>query len=104
MLPPPRTLAMARKEWIQLTRDPRSMILAFVLPLLLLIFFGYGITWDVNDIRLAVLDHDNTADSRELVDAFVASGYFSVTHRPANLGEAEPLLDGARVLAVLVVP
>ena len=66
---PSRMLAMARKEWIQLKRDPRSMVLAFALPLLLLIFFGYAITWDVNDIRLAVLDQDNTAESRDLVEA-----------------------------------
>ena len=52
---------MARKEAIQLRRDPRSMILAFLLPLLLLLFFGYAITWDVNNIPLAVLDQDGTA-------------------------------------------
>lgn len=74
-----RLLAMARKEWIQLKRDTRSMILAFVLPLFLLLFFGYAITWDVNDIRIAVLDQDRTRESRDLLEAFVSSGYFTVT-------------------------
>ncbi|HEU4334716.1 MAG TPA: ABC transporter permease, partial [Candidatus Eisenbacteria bacterium] len=45
-----RLLAVARKEVIQLRRDPRSLALAFLLPLLLLILFGYAITWDVNEI------------------------------------------------------
>ena len=46
---------MARKEWVQLRRDPRSMVLAFGMPLLMLLFFGYAITWDVDDIPIAVL-------------------------------------------------
>ena len=45
---------MARKEWIQLKRDPRSMILAFVLPTFMLVFFGYAISFDIDDIGLAV--------------------------------------------------
>ena len=53
---PVRLAAVARKEWIQIRRDKRSLILAFVLPLFLLLFFGYAITWDVDDIRIAVLD------------------------------------------------
>ena len=101
---PSRLLAMARKEWIQLTRDPRSMVLAFALPLLLLVFFGYAITWDVNDIRLAVVDQENTTESRELVESFLASGYFSVAERPRTVAEAEALLDRASVLGVLVAP
>ena len=99
-----RLLAVARKEWIQLKRDPRSMILAFLLPLVLLVFFGYAITWDVEDIRLGVLDHERTAESRELVEAFQSSGYFSVVAHPTNDAEAEILLERSQVLGVLVIP
>lgn len=101
---PVRLLAMARKEWIQLRRDPRSMILGFALPLLLLIFFGYAITWDVEDIALGVLDQDRTQASRRLVDALEASGYFSVTWRlqgPDDVGEA---LGRGAVVGVLAIP
>jgi drug efflux transport system permease protein len=99
-----RLWAMARKEWIQLRRDPRSMILAFVLPLFLLLFFGYAITWDVDDIRLSVVDSDHTAASRQLVDAFVSSGYFTVVDRPATEAAAENDLVRARVRGVLDIP
>jgi ABC-2 type transport system permease protein len=99
-----RFWAMARKEWIQLRRDPRSMILAFLLPLFLLLFFGYAITWDINDIRLSVVDRDNTAASRNLVDAFVSSGYFTVVDRPATEAAAEEDLVRGRVLGVLDIP
>src|SRR5687768_3682793 len=74
-----RLLAMARKESIQLVRDPRSLALAFVLPLFMLLFFGYAITWDLRNIKLAVLDRDLSQHSRRLVEAFAASGYFMVT-------------------------
>ncbi len=104
MLDPVRLLAMARKEWIQLKRDPRSMILAFLLPILMLIFFGYAITWDLNDIRLAVVDQERTPRSREMVEAFEASGYFSIVARPDDPRAAEALLDQSRVLGVLVIP
>lgn len=80
------------------------MILAFALPVFLLLFFGYAITWDVKDIRLAVLDEDASQRSRELVDAFEASGYFHVVEHLTGRGRIDERLDRARVAGVLVVP
>jgi len=99
-----RLLAMARKEVIQLVRDPRSLVMAFLLPLLLVLVFGYAITLDVRDIRLGVLDRDATAESRLLVDAFEESGYFSVRRRLDRYGDAERMLIAGKVSAVLVIP
>jgi ABC-2 type transport system permease protein len=104
MLSLTRLLAMSRKEWIQLRRDPRSMILAFALPVFLLLFFGYAISWDVRDIRLAVLDQDATAQSRAFVDAFQASGYFMITERLPGPSAADAQLLEGRATAVLIVP
>lgn len=99
-----RLLAIARKEVIQLRRDPRSLAMAFLMPALLILLFGYAISFDVRDIRLAVLDEDRSARSRELVDAFTGSGYFRVAARLARYGDAGPLLDRGAVRMVLVVP
>ena len=55
-----RLMAMARKEVLHLRRDSRSLLLAFLLPALLVVLFGYAITWDVEDIQTAVLDMDNS--------------------------------------------
>jgi len=99
-----RLLAISRKEWIQLRRDTRSMILAFVLPLFLLLFFGYAITWDVNDIPIAVLDRDATQESRELVEAFVASGYFTVVEHVQQDRDVDESLIIGRVKGVLTIP
>ncbi|OGI47142.1 MAG: hypothetical protein A2151_09465 [Candidatus Muproteobacteria bacterium RBG_16_65_34] len=99
-----RLWAMARKEAIQLRRDTRSLILAFLLPVLLLVIFGYAISWDVRDIRTAVLNQDQSAHARELLDAFRASGYFTFRSDLARAQEIGPLLDGVGVQLVLVIP
>jgi ABC-2 type transport system permease protein len=99
-----RLFAVARKETLQLRRDWRSLVLAFVLPVLLLVLFGYAITWDVNNIPMAVLDHDGTQASRGLVDAFLASHYFTLKERIGRDREADRLLVSGKALLVLVIP
>lgn len=104
ILDPVRLRAVARKEWLQLRRDRRSMILAFVLPLFLLLFFGYAITWDVRDIPVAILDEDRTPESRALVDALVSSGYFSVPEHLESAAAIEERLVGDAVVGALWIP
>lgn len=99
-----RLWAVARKELIQLRRDTRSLILAFLLPVLLVVLFGYAISWDVEDIETAVLDQDGSARSRELLSAFWSSGYFTLETRLERYDEIDPLLDRGAVRVVLVVP
>jgi ABC-2 type transport system permease protein len=99
-----RLWAMARKEWLHIRRDVRSLIMAFVVPAVMVVMFGYIITFDVKDIRMAVLDRDHTAQSRDLVDAFRASGYFVVTARLDDDREITPLLTRGEVRLALVIP
>jgi ABC-2 type transport system permease protein len=99
-----RLWAVCRKETIQLKRDPRSLAMAFALPVLLLIIFGYAITWDVRDITTAVLDYDNSQRSRLLTDAFRSSGYFTIEAYAGHISEIERLLDAADVQLALVIP
>jgi ABC-2 type transport system permease protein len=99
-----RLLAIARKETLQLRRDPRSLILAFLLPVVLLVFFGYAISWDVSDIRLVVVDQDHGARARELLDGFRASGRFSLVGRLERTADIGPLLDRGQARIALVIP
>ncbi len=101
---PSRLLAVARKETLHLLRDRRSLGLAFVLPALMVLAFGWVITFDIRYIPMAVYDQDNSAASRALVDAFTASTYFRVTGHLARYDDAEPLIDRNAVRLVLVVP
>lgn len=99
-----RLLAVARKEVIQLRRDTRSLMMAFLMPAALLVFFGYIISFDVTDIKLAVLDQDHSSRSRELVESFVAAGRFRITDTLSAHAEIVPLLDRGAVRMVLVIP
>ncbi|HEY0303796.1 MAG TPA: ABC transporter permease, partial [Longimicrobiales bacterium] len=99
-----RMLAMARKEAIQLRRDPRSMVLAFVLPLFLLLFFGYAITWDVRNIPLAVLNEDGGQRSRQVIEALEGSTFFSVAEHLHSRSEIDDRLATGGVSGVLVIP
>ncbi len=99
-----RLLAVARKEIVQLRRDRRSLAMAFLVPAAMIVFFGYVISFDVNDIRMAVLDQDHTPRSRALVEAFEAAGRFHVTTRLASYREIDPLMVRAGARMVLVIP
>jgi ABC-2 type transport system permease protein len=99
-----RMWAVARKECIQLKRDARSLALAFLLPAVLLLLFGYAITTDVDDIDMAVLDRDHSPQSRTLVEAFERSGYFVLRRTLARSDEIERLIDRGAVRVALVVP
>lgn len=80
------------------------MTLAFVLPVLMLLLFGYAINWDVNDLDLVVLDQDRTARSRALLEAFQASGYFTVAERLESYGELDSAVGRGDAGSVLVIP
>lgn len=99
-----RLFAIARKEAIQLKRDTRSLILAFIVPLFMVLFFGYAITWDIEDLRLGVWDQDGSAASRELTEVFEASGYFSIVEHPTSYREVELALSQGRVRSALIIP
>jgi len=104
LLRPARLRAIARKEILQLRRDPRSLILAFVLPVFMLVMFGYAISWDVGDIRTAVVDRDRTARSRDFLDAFAASGWFRIERALDRADEAQGLFERGAATLVLVIP
>ncbi len=70
-----RLKAVAKKEFLHIVRDPRSLILALVQPLVMLLLFGYALTLDVDRIPTYVYDQDRTPESRELIDQFRGSRY-----------------------------
>jgi ABC-2 type transport system permease protein len=99
-----RLAAVSRKEMLQIRRDARSMYLAFILPLVLLMLFGYAITFDIRNISIAVLDRSHSASSRELVKSFESSGYFTVVRYLDRLEQADAILTEGRARLVLVIP
>ncbi|HVP58323.1 MAG TPA: ABC transporter permease [bacterium] len=98
-----RVKHIALKEVRHILRDPRSLTIAIVLPVLLTVLFGYAINLDVKHIRLAVVDLDRTYDSRDLADRFYTSGYFTRPARPPATGDPEAMLRRGSADAVLTI-
>ena len=99
-----RLRELVRKELHQMLRDPRSKRLIFVAPVVQLMLFGYAVNTDVRNAPTIVMDHDRTSDSRELLDAFVASGYFRIVHWAARPAEIVAALDRSEALVGLEIP
>jgi len=97
-----RILFMIRKEFIQLVRDPRTLLLVFIFPVAMLLLFGYAISLDIKDVPLAIVDYSKSAQSRELIDDFLNCNYFTAYY--TDRFGAETLLDEGDAKMALVIP
>lgn len=99
-----RIIAIIKKEFVHIKRDRPSLMMAFMMPVFMLLLFGYAVTTDVDNMSLAVLDQDRQQPGRELVVGLEQTGYFTVSHQAGSLREIELLLDAGEVKAGLVIP
>ena len=99
-----RIAAIAKKEFIHIKRDRRSLILSFVIPIVLLVLFGYALSLDVRDIPTTVLDHDRSAYSRQFIDSFSQSGYFSINEYAGSYSDIENNILSLKSQVALVIP
>jgi len=99
-----RLRELMRKEFRQTLRDPRAKRLVFVAPVVQLLLFGYAVNTDVRNAATFVVDHDRTAESRELVQTLTASGYFRVVGNGSRPAEIVNALDQGDALLGLEIP
>ena len=99
-----KALAVGRKEFWQIVRDRRTLMILLFVPAFFLMLYGYALNWDIRHVRLAVLDREHTAESRELISAFVNSTYFDVVAAAASMTEIERLMDRGGARVALVIP
>ena len=92
------------KEFIEIRRDRAMLPILIIMPIVMLLLFGYVVGSSVKNINLAVLDQDNTVQSRQVVDAFTSSGYFVVAARPQSEKAMEDLVDGNSASAAIIMP
>ena len=104
MIRPRRLLAMARKEWVHVRRDYQSMILAFVIPVVLLLLFGYALTLDVDRVPTMIWDQDGTPVSRELVSRIDGSRYFRIKSYADRYDQVVHGIETGSVVAAVVIP
>ena len=99
-----KTVAVARKELRQIRRDRRTLLILLFVPAFFLLIYGYALNFDIRHVRLAVQDNDRSAVSRDLISAFVNSGYFDLVGEVFSPGEIDTMLDTDHARAVLVIP
>ena len=99
-----RIAAVARKEVHQIARDRRTLMILLFVPAFFLLVYGYALNFDIRHIGLAVHDQDRSTASRELVSAFVNSGYFDFAQEVTSPADVSAVIDRDAARAVLVIP
>ena len=99
-----RVWTIMRKEFIHILRDPRTLGLVIILPVMLLLFLGLAVANDIELIPMAVADQSKTDASRQLIDQYIASGYFKMAYQAESEAEIMQLMDRGVVHAGLVIP
>jgi ABC-2 type transport system permease protein len=99
-----KALAVGIKEFRQIRRDRRTLMILLFIPVFFLLLYGYALNFDIRHVQLAVEDRDLSPESRRLVSAFVNSGYFDLTATVVTEQEIVDLMDRDRIRAALVIP
>jgi ABC-2 type transport system permease protein len=99
-----RLFSIIRKEFIQILRDPRTLILIVVMPIMQLFLLGYAATTDIKNVSLAVWDQSQSPQSRALLDAFRAANYFSIDYNVGSNDEYRQLIETGKIRGALIIP
>jgi drug efflux transport system permease protein len=99
-----RLRSLIRKEFIQILRDPRTLMLVLFIPIMQLFLMGYAATNDVRNVPLAVYDQDQGPAARTLLDAFRAADYFSLAYTVRSEEEIQYLIENGKARAGLIIP
>ncbi len=99
-----RLWPIVRKEYLHLVRDPRSLAIMFLLPVLMLVLFGYAVSFDVKNIPTAVYDQSRSAASRDLAGRFFNSGYFRLVENLTSDSQFADRLDRGLAKVIINIP
>src|ERR1700752_1616685 len=99
-----RLYAMAFKETLQIWRDPRSLPIAWLRPLLQMGLLGYGVSLDIRRVPLCIDDQEHSQVSRELVERFVASNWFSVVRNLDSQRAVRDAMDHGSCIGAVIIP
>ena len=92
-----------KKEFKQIIRDISSILIAFVLPLILLFLFGFGVNFDTNTVKIGIVDQSNSVESRNFIQSLKNTKYLDTSfYKTTN--EAEKFLIGGKIRSYVVIP
>jgi ABC-2 type transport system permease protein len=99
-----RLLAVAKKEVVQILRDARSLIIVVVMPVTLMLLFGYGVSLDLKHLPVVVWDQDGSQQSQDLLKRFQSNQYFQITGVVDRYAAVTQALDSGKAKMGLVIP
>jgi ABC-2 type transport system permease protein len=99
-----RLLVMAKKEVLQILRDPRSLAIVFIMPAILVVLFGYGVSLDLKGLPVYVYDRDGSQQSQDLLQRFRASRYFHLVKAVDNYPQLVSAIDDGSAKMGIVIP
>lgn len=101
---PKRLWAVIKKEFITLFRDPMSLVIMLIMPVFMLVLYGFAASLDVNQIPTAVLDKDKTVESRNFINRFVKNKYFKLVAAIYSDKDIPVILDQGKAKVVISIP
>jgi ABC-2 type transport system permease protein len=99
-----RILSILYKEFLQMRRDRMTLALVFMLPMVQLLLFGYAIQTEVRHIATVVFDQSLSAESRDILNSFSASGYFDLTYTSGSYDNVNKMIDSGKAKVGIVIP
>ena len=99
-----RFRALIKKEITHMIRDPRTLIFIFIMPILQLVLLGYANTTDIKNVSTVIFNQDNSPASRDLLDSFKSTGYFSFNYSVGSQAQVDNLIGGGQAKVGIVIP
>src|SRR5882724_2902800 len=96
--------AIMRREFLDVVRDRRSLVLTFLYPISMLIMYGYGIRYDVDNVPLTILDYDQTPESSDIAKKMIRSGYFPLIRKARDQHDVDRDLTADASKAAVIIP
>ncbi|HDZ58557.1 MAG TPA: ABC transporter permease, partial [Ignavibacteriales bacterium] len=93
-----------KKEFLQFKRDPRMFGMILVAPVIQLIFLGLAANLDVDNVKTVIYDTDKSSTSRDFIERFTSSGYFTVVDYADNYDEVTEAIESTDAILALVIP
>jgi len=99
-----RIIPIIRKEFIHIIRDPRSLAIVILMPVIMILLYGYAFNTDLKDIRTGVIDYSKGRISRQLIEKFSESGYFRLVDYYDSIEDIENMIKSRTIRLALIIP
>jgi ABC-2 type transport system permease protein len=97
-------VSIARKEFLHIIRDPRSLAILFLMPILQLVLFGFALKMEIQEIKLGIVDFSRSTQSTNFIESFSGSDFFKPFYYKGAIGNIDELFKNRTAQAVMVIP